>query len=433
MKNIDVLNLEWSFSERDAHIVAPVLAYLEEQGLKCVSADIFNGLEYLCRYRPKILLISNFGGAIINDSICQLANKLGIKVVSLISEGNLRESSIEQMTWGNNKNKVAYFDLYLLWSERSRNLVNQYYPEINDRLRVTGHTGMDRYSIFPKYSKNLFLENEFPQRELSTKIVGLAGWGFELFCESERYNSNKDYVMDSYGTSQVEFFRQDFVKIKEFYRKVINNNPDTVFILRRHPGIDQEEFCEFNELLDCGNVYFSQPREDKYKLQDLISVSDVWGGYETTTNLEAWLMGKDTFLVNPSGSDFIRDALFKGSVVYEDRHSFELYINDGFSHPSVTKENQAIGFRKDIIKSVIGYSDGLNYQRAGEEILTLHKLVSHYPSYNNLDVLEGQALRLFKQKLLNIDFLAKFFNLRCRDNNHVKELKNDYIQALGLK
>ena len=63
IKNIEVLNLEWtSEASRDRTVATLVCNYLREMGLRVLEGNIFLGYILLVLYRPKILFITNIFG-----------------------------------------------------------------------------------------------------------------------------------------------------------------------------------------------------------------------------------------------------------------------------------------------------------------------------------------------------------------------------------
>lgn len=431
-ESIDLLNLEWPGNERDSHMVAPIISALERLGYKCITGDIFNYLKFIVSYRPKVLLISSFAGAKSNHDLCSLASSLGIKVISLISEGNVRESSVEEMTWGNNKAHKEYFCKYLLWSERSKKIITRNFPSIEPKLVVTGHAGMDRYKLFDFKSKKSFIKSYFPNTSLSTPVIGLAGWGFDMFSNTVLYKKNAISLNSDFGLKQISRFRDDFEKLSSIYQNIIASNPNTIFILRRHPGIVHKEFCEFEKLKNYPNVFFSQPRVDSHSISDLISISDIWGGYETTTALEAWLLNKNTFLVNPSGSDFIRDELHSGSMIMTTYSEFNNLIKNGLSFDE-SKLSAVLSNREKLIADTIGFCDGKNHIRAKQEILLIIDECLHHPSYSSFRIILNNSTLFIKQSLLKFSLVTKMLNRRAVDNNQVKNLILKYKSVLDGK
>ncbi|MEH0667498.1 hypothetical protein H4F18_14410 [Vibrio scophthalmi] len=422
MKEIDVLNLEWPGNERDGFCVAPIILTLRSKGYKCVTGDIFSYLHYLCQYRPKILLITSFQGALINHKVCQEAKRLGIKVISLIAEGNIREKAIQQMTWGHNKTEEIYFEKMLIWSQRSQDLILKYFPKLEGRVLVSGGVGFDRYKLIPFKSKQAFIDEQVLTKKYDA-FVGLAGWGFDRVYETEFYLKNKKSLHESMRPGQIELHREDFKLLTQYYHDLAISNPHVFFIVRPHPGLTEYDYDEFRKLKELPNVYYSKPRSCTYSISDLISVCDIWGGYETTTCMEAWLLGKQTFLFNPSGPDFIRDITANGSVIIVDYDE----MNKSLSNVSEFIDNIAsnkdiIDNRNKIIIDVIGYDDGKNHLRAVSEIEPVITS-TQYPDYSKLDVLKGSKLSDFiKYTLRNINAINHIRGLRRLDQNQIERI-----------
>ncbi len=367
-QKIDILNVEWPQSERDFHITAPVLIYLSKKyHLRYKSVNIFCAYYFIIKYRPKMLLISNFSGAEINHEIVKFAYLAGIKVISFISEGNVKPEAYEQFLWGWNHDKILYLDKMLLWSKRSEGIFLKYYPTLKDTLVTTGATGFDRYKLLHFKSKETFLrENNLHYK----KIVGIAAWGFDhLF--GKYYQEHQDFLKEIYGDAQIALHRNDMYALQKIYYDLIKENPDILFILRYHPGTIDKEKNEFYGLDKYKNVFISDiDNSDKYGISDIINISDIWIGYETTTALEAWLLGKKTFLINPTRSDFVRENVHAGSPIVKSAQEADKIIKTFFLTGTFKSFEQLAAKRKAIIKDVIGFGDGQNYIRAAHVILS---------------------------------------------------------------
>ncbi|MBY8164128.1 hypothetical protein KW506_17560 [Vibrio fluvialis] len=420
MKEIDVLNLEWPGSERDSFSIAPIIMVLRERGYKCVTGDIFSHLHYFYHYRPKVLLITNFQGALTNHKICQEAKRLGIKVISLIAEGNIREKSVRQMTWGHNSQREIYFEKMLVWSQRSQALMLKYFPELEGKVKVSGGVGFDRYKLTSFKSKQEFID----EKKLNKKyefFVGLAGWGFDRVHETEFYLKNKKALHEGMRPGQIELHRNDFKLLTQHYLDLVTSNPHIFFIVRPHPGLTEYYYDEFKKLKDQPNVYYSKPRNCEYSISDLISICDVWGGYETTTCLEAWLLGKQTFLFNPSGKDFVRDITADGSLIIEsyDEMNRSLMDVEQFIR-SIAASREVIDKRKEVISDVIGYDDGKNHLRAVSEIEPV-LTSSDFPSYSNFDVFRKVSInQIFKYAVRNVNVINAIRGLSNLDQQQVE-------------
>ena len=162
------------------------------------------------------------------------------------------------------------------------------------------------------------------------------------------------------------------LKLQKIYMDLIKSNKDILFILRYHPGIFDEEKNEFFGLRNLDNIFISDKSFNiHYNISDLINISDLWIGYETTTAIEAWLLNKQTFLINPTSSNFVRDNVHKGSPIVKDQFSAQLLIDEFYKNGSISKFNKLRDEREKIIKNVIEFDDGKNYFRAAKIITEL--------------------------------------------------------------
>lgn len=426
MNEVDILSLEWPNSERDAHAIAPIILELRSRGRQCITGDIFSYLYYLVKYKPKVLLLTSFQGALINHHICKLSHFLGIKVVTLIAEGNTREVAIEEMTWGNNKERSLYFEKELLWSYRSQSLMHNYFPQLKGKTSVVGGVGFDRYKRLNFLKKSSFLKMVGNNDEYR-KVIGLAGWGFDRIHETEFYYKNEKSILANYKKPQIELHRNDFILLQDILYKVISENTDVLFILRPHPGLTDYFYDEFKTLLSLSNIYYSKPRVCPFSISDLISASDLWGGYETTTCMEAWLLGKETFLINPSGGDFVRDITAKGSYQIATSEKFNAIVRSSENINCICDDlSDVTSQRKDIISSVIGFDDGESYLRAVNEIEPIID-DANSPKYSIIAMLRFVGLKgLISSIVRNINIVNKIRCLRLTDQNQIERFIAQY-------
>ncbi len=161
----------------------------------------------------------------------------------------------------------------------------------------------------------------------------------------------------------MEHYRQF---VRDILRIAIENNPDILFIFKRHPKEAFESDLsegpnEMNELLDYDNVLYFWHEE---QIHDLINVSDFWMGFETTTALEAWMLNKQTVLINDE-TDFPRNNLHIGSPKVSNYTALQTVIKEFydkgnieiFNKPDLEKN------REFLISDTIGYADGKNHLR----------------------------------------------------------------------
>lgn len=377
-------------------------------------------------YRPKMLLVSNFAGAAINHDVVKTAYLSGIKTVSLISEGNIKPAMLEEFLWGWNKDKKLYLDKFLLWSKRSRGFILEKYPDLKEVTCVTGATGFDQYKLFRQRKKSEFIKKYNIKYK---KIVGLAGWGFCHFY-NEYFEQREEQLLETIGAKQIEMHQSDLSKMQDIYRDIVEQNPDTLFIVRYHPGTLDYEKSEFFKLSGLKNIFISDKNNNTDEtISDLINVSDLWIGYDTTTAMEAWLLGKTTFLINPTSSDFVRDRVHQGSPIVKGSAEADKLIKEYFSTGKIVQFEVLQEQRQKIIEDSIGFSDGKSYVRAADEIIKVFRGPERTRVYHS-----GFRLKALRQ-LAGL-FLAKvgFTNKRNKFLvifDFAKDVRGKYSEAIG--
>jgi len=110
--NYKILNLEWtSYPSRDREAATLISNYLRIQVYSVFEGSIFEGYHLINKINPKILFITNTTGALINQSVTRYEKQRNIKVITSISEGDIKNESIEEMTWGTNNLYLRLFSV----------------------------------------------------------------------------------------------------------------------------------------------------------------------------------------------------------------------------------------------------------------------------------------------------------------------------------
>ncbi len=361
MGKCDILCLEWTTKGRDSNILMPVLVYLKkEKDYKIKLSSLAYSVLKLVIYRPKMLLVANPTGALELHKVIKYAYYLGIKVVSLISEGDVVDDPVraESFFWGHNRERKCYLDLFLLWSERSRRIFEKFIPESRMfNMKVSGATGFDRYKLF----QDKFITKEIfcvKYKKKYKRIVGITSWGFSKWFADKTDNEKRQFYIES------------CLKLREILKDIISELDDVLFVLRPHPGEISDE-NEFLELKTLENVIVINPKDET--VSDTINVCDIWMAYESTTCLEAWLLDKTTLLINPYPIGYSRSDISKGSPIMQNAQETIACIKEFYQKGRCEEFERLEKNRKEIIKAVIGYSDGKNYIRASREIVTMMK------------------------------------------------------------
>ncbi len=351
---------------RDVEILIPVLFYGEKYlNLEVEKAFIFD-IDKIKRYKPDLVILANTIGSKNHHMIAKYAHENGIKVFALVSEGNFKTDGTFNY-WGYNTDKKIYQEYVCLWSKRTQKFMLEQLPQYKKKFVVTGATGFDRYKIYDFETKESFLKRyNLTQYK---KIIGYAGWGFGKLHNPtglmEIRNTHKEKAEE-----RIKWMHKQQKEVENFLRQAIENNPDILFILKRHPNekhphLTQRDNNEMINLAGYPNVLYLTDQED---VHTLISVSDIWTAFESTTVIEAWMMKKDmpTVFLNPD-PDFKRDINYKGTIIARNANEFQKIIDEFYQKGKVEAMNspERQQARQMIIENVIGYADGMNHIRAG--------------------------------------------------------------------
>jgi len=240
------------------------------------------------------------------------------------------------------------------WSIRARDLITDIIPDEIQKLKVSGAISFDRYKIYHFRTKQEWMDKYSYNY---CKMVGYAGWAFDKLYREPTSSEMKR----RYGSIWIDKFCQAHIRINEILRTLIINNPDTLFLLKEHPGVVQTKYSELFSLTDYPNVLYFRNEE---AIADCINGCDIWMGFESTTCLEAWLLNKPTLLINPTGKDFIRSNLHHGSPIYASYKEVQTAIDEFYQAGKIADFDSKIDVHHSIITDTIQWADGKNHLRA---------------------------------------------------------------------
>ena len=347
---------------RDVEMMLPI-RYFAEKFLNCEFYHALNiDIHQIYRIKPDIILQANTIGSNLYFQISKIAHEQNIPLFALISEGNFRtDGSFDY--WGFNRDKKFYQDYVCCWSERTAAFLKKEVSESADKIVVTGGVGFDRYKIYKFMQKEEFLRKYSSTR--FKKVIGYAGWAFGKL--DHKRGRNELLVWAKGDENKLKWIEDQRNKVRDILEQAIINNPSTLFILKQHPQENAPERSEpvkneMSELAHYNNVVYLCEEES---IHDLISVSDIWTCFESTTALESWLMDKQTIFINPE-TEFNRDPLYKGSAIVQDYNSFQKLIDEFYSSGKIESfySVEKDSMRKELIRDIIGFGDGMNHIRA---------------------------------------------------------------------
>ncbi|MEG8947847.1 BFO_1060 family glycosyltransferase [Rosettibacter firmus] len=358
---------------RDVEMILPI-RFFAEKFLNCEFYHALNiDIHKIFIIKPDIILLPNTIGSNLYFEISKIAHQQSIPLFALISEGNFRTDGSFNI-WGFNKDKKFYQEFICCWSQRTAEYLKKIVPEYKDRIVVTGGVGFDRYVIYQFMTKENFLKKY--KKEEYKKVIGYAGWAFG---KKDHKRGREELISFFKGDhSKLQWVEEQRIKVREILRSLIESNPDILFILKQHPQENAPErpepvINEMCELVNYPNVLYLCNEES---IHDLISVSDIWTCFESTTALESWLMGKQTIFINPD-PDFNRDLIYKGSALAKNYNEIQEMISQFYNKGKIDEffYEDKIKMRNQLINDIIGFGDGFNHIRAS---LYLKKTIDHY-------------------------------------------------------
>jgi len=378
---------------RDVELLLPLI-YHAERHLNCdVKFRFVWDIFAIYLEQPDMILLPNTVGSKWLFEVSKYAHEQNIPVFALISEGNFRTDGTFDY-WGYNSDHEFYQEYVCLWSERTLDFFKNHLPDEAHKMVLTGATGFDRYKIYRFPSKEAFLQRKGLTQ--FKKVIGYAGWAFgKLHTEIGRQELK--YFMKG-KPGWMEWIEKQRSEVEIILRQLIEKNIDTLFILKVHPNethphITKESPNEMYQLKEYPNVLYIKNEEP---IHDLISASDIWMGFETTTSIEAWMMGKETVLINPD-PDFGRDFAYNGSAIAQTYEAVQSCIDEFYRDGKIGDFNtsEKVELRKTIIEETIGFDDGLNHLRA-----------ARYLAESLKKTVERQKKRVFR-----FEYFLRSFNL----------------------
>jgi hypothetical protein len=366
--DVDVISLEWTTTpSRDRVSATLVCNYLRLQGVSVVETSVYDGLQAIHEAQPRLLFITNTVGAVENLELMRYAKRRNMLGASLVSEGNFQGDDVYQseMIWGWNKEKELHEDVNMQWSETTRLMTLNLHPELSRRVKVSGGVGFDNYQIETKIDIKREILQKYNKPEYP-KVIGVGCWDFGcLYPEDPRFR----VFGRLFDEAQIERFKRDSFAFDDILVELANSNQDILFLLKQHPGVQLGHMASgITKAAQLKNVLVLTNEEP---ILACIQASDLWIVYESTTAMEAWLLGKPTCLLNPSGRDFPRDKLNEGSPAFDSADQLQGLIDALYSGSEIAEFAERAERRRQLIKGVIQWDDGLNHVRAGNEIIDL--------------------------------------------------------------
>ncbi len=283
-------------------------------------------------------------GAKLNLMWSKRIKKSGIPLFCSVGEGMYRKEDIEEFVWGHNKIlRALHENLSMLWSYNSYNMAIDAFPETKSTFRVSGAVSFDKYTLF-KIKKN-------QQYSKNKKIIGYAAFDFNSLIQ------NKEFVK-THGEDVIKRFINEGKKCETILKKLAINFPDVLFLVKPHPRDGKKTPFEVKNLQSFNNIKI----DFDLTIHEAINLSDIWLNYNSSSNIEAWLMNKPSITFLKEEKYFSSKGIL-GSVRENDVEKIKIMIEEFYCIGAIKRFTDINDFRHNITKELIGYTDGMNHIR----------------------------------------------------------------------
>ena len=362
-----VLFLEWSTSGREFDIACPLMYVFERHlGWNVEYKCQFNFLDVL-RTRPNLVIMSGTVGAASGLAWAKRISDSGIPLVSHVTEGIYRSEDIEAFVYGWASSEQPLPEKRsMLWSDFNRELAINAFPNLEEKLAVSGAVGFDKYSFLTIKRK------EFKSRDKEHVAVGYSGFDFNRCLAG--LSENKDSDQGSY-----KHLLRSKSRCRDYLRAMVVNNPEVNFIFKPHPGDGLSDPPECAGL----EVYKNFCIATDPSMVNFLSQVDMLVSFNSTTTIDAWAMNIPAVVLNDDQRNLSNDGLSE-AIRLQHPIDFNKYVDLVRGGASLRQISDGNAIDR-IIARTIGSADGMNHLRfcAGISDVITESLSLNSPSKIN--------------------------------------------------
>lgn len=379
---------------RDFYLLIAFIHYLEQYMNFEVTIEFVWDAHKIRSQKPDLVILPNSRGNHLYYQIAHYATKNGILVFCHDSEGNFATENFDY--WAFNLDKKSHSPIIYAWNERIKKYFIETLKLPESKVYVSGGPGFDKYQYLQTLSRSTVLKKY--GKEGFQKVVGYAGWAFGKANPSE-LEAIYEYL-NMPGEIGRNWMKENRLGVEAMLRAMIEKHEDVLFILKKHPRENYESekiesVNEMNQLVHFSNVLYLKDEEE---IQNLIGISDLWTAFESTSIMEAWMMGTPTLMLNPT-TEFKRAELYKGVKIVrnvsDSLNAMEALINGNSSY---FEPEEIIANRNRLIADSAGFVDGMNHLRCAKVFAPFIEKIekTKRPSFHLIFFLRYLALHIGK-------------------------------------
>ncbi len=332
-------------------------------------------------YFPDLIVVPSIEEEFTQE-LTRICHEVGSKVVELKSEGVVTSEEVGRLLGaayaGNN-----HVDLHLVWGAGMKDILLNYSSNpIN--IKVCGNPRFDVYRS-P-------LNKMIPSRK---KLLGELG--IPPNAKVVLYATNFNYAdMEPVPASFPEVPPSEFHKVKfvfklnrdmrkksmSYIKRLARKNPETYFVLKRHPFENPQSYRKIIHEMGLPNVLLVEREMELYEILPHIDALIHWN---STASIEAWLCDKPTLHLEIIKSPVYSEIVAGSNII----HNFDELADDLTYYLAGGKiPKRLLSERSRILKKWFFKVDGESTNRCAKEIMKIMpKGRSHKRPWFNLHVL----------------------------------------------
>jgi len=285
---------------RDLPGLASIKVRLEDQfGISAYVLPFVNFEPAAATLKPHMVVLTNMNG-VRSLSIARVAKRMGMLVVVVPSEGRPVSQDLVRFVSGEFSD-LSLVDLWLTWSETTRDFMVDRGLLGPDRVRVAGVARFDFY--VPPLRSVLMSREAFEAKHGLVPGRPLVSWATNFNLARHVRTGTLDFLVKDFkdlGVSRIETLadpvalaRKDLevrLRTLEVIRCLCSKFREVNFVLKPHPYEDFDEYETF--VARCRGAGLDNiALVTEHYIWDILNSAQIHVHRHCTTGIEAWLMG----------------------------------------------------------------------------------------------------------------------------------------------
>lgn len=338
-------------------------------------------------FKPNVILTFPFTSEGLSTELHLLKFILKCKIISLRTEGVFNYEDPMSLKWAKGQDNYSKYlvDFEIFWGPKSAKVIGEMLLDSNKitSLKRIKYFGFPKWDIESKIDhelkniKDYILNNSYDKT-----LLFVTGFHISNYDNIEIINSAKDIPEDD--ISRTIRFSNLTKKFKRKLETSINaaakDCPNTFFIVKIHP---LESFEDYSFNANFKNILII--KENK-SVNELLSISDYFFHYGSTSAAEAYLLKKPVFYYYDIPlNEYFSDLKWPSSSQILIKNLYEFLINKEYKNFSALTSKKT----EEVLKDQFNYIEGEEYKPS----FSLAKLISEDTNAQQIPFYDKYFLR----------------------------------------